>query len=94
MMEPLIRQLRETRKNKGMTQSELARLVGLPQSHISDIEQGKIDLRISTLIQMARILDHEIMLVPRQLNTYIKAIIAGKENVETEPRFQPDQEEG
>ena len=92
-METLIKELRKARKNKGLTQSELAQHVGLPQSHISGIEQGKIDLRVSTLIQIARILDHELVLIPRQLDLLVKAIIEGKEDVETKPRFQPDHEE-
>lgn len=92
-MEDLIRELLRARKEKGITQAELGRHVGLPQGHISSIEQGKIDIRISTLIQIARVLDHEIMLVPRQLNSFVKAMIEGRENVETEPSWQPDNEE-
>jgi len=92
-MENLIKELREARKKKGMTQSRLAHSVGLPQSHISGIEQGKIDIRISTLMQIARILDHEVILTPRQMEPYIKALIAGKEDVETQPRFQVDPED-
>lgn len=92
-MEDLIKELRIARRKKGLTQSELAYRVGLPQSHISSIERGKIDIRVSTLIQLARVLDHEMMLVPRQFNTLIKAIIEGKEGIESEPRWQPDEEE-
>ncbi|AIL13857.1 hypothetical protein IM40_10865 (plasmid) [Candidatus Paracaedimonas acanthamoebae] len=91
-MEALIIELREIRKKKGMTQIELARQVGLPQSHISAIEQGKIDLRVSTLIQIARILDHEATLIPRQLDSFIKVMIKEKVGTEIEPRFQPDDE--
>lgn len=91
-MESLITELRTIRKKKSMTQIELARQVGLPQSHISAIEQGKKDLRVSTLIQIARILDHKLMLVPRQLETFVKSMIKGKEGAEAEPRFQPDDE--
>lgn len=91
-MENLIRELHNARKKKGMTQSELAHYVGLPQSHISAIEQGKIDLRASTLIQIARILDYEVMLIPRHLDSFIRVIIEGKEDAGIEPRFQPDEE--
>ncbi|OJW51116.1 MAG: hypothetical protein BGO67_12365 [Alphaproteobacteria bacterium 41-28] len=92
-MEDLIEELLKARKEKGFTQSELAKLVGLPQGHISSIEQGKIDIRISTLVQIARILDHEVMLIPRQFNSLVKAIIEEKEGVESEPLWQPDKEE-
>jgi HTH-type transcriptional regulator/antitoxin HipB len=92
-METIIKELCQARKKKGMTQSMLARSVGLPQSHISDIERGRIDLRLSTLIQITRVLNHEITMVPRQLDMYIKSIIEGREEVDTEPRFLPDQDE-
>jgi len=92
-MEALIKELRIARKKKGFTQSVLAQRIGLPQGHISSIEQGKIDLRVSTLIQMARILDYEVMLVPRQLNSLVKAMIEEKEGIESEPLWQPDEEE-
>ena len=42
---------------------------------------------------MARILDYEVMLVPYQLNSLVKAMIEGKEGVESEPLWQPDEEE-
>ena len=91
-MEDLINELRLARKKRKITQSELARSVNLPQSHISDIEQGKIDLRISTLMEIARILDHEVMLVPRQFYTLVKAIIEEQKNLERTPLWQPDKE--
>ena len=92
-MEDLSKELLDARKKKGLTQSELARHVGVPQGHISSIENGKTDLRVSTFVQIARSLDLEVMLVPRQLNSLVKAIIEGKEGIESEPRFQPDKEE-
>lgn len=92
-MEDIIKELRIARKQKGLTQAELANQIGLPQGHISSIEQGKIDIRASTLIQLARILDYEVMLVPRQMNIFIKAMIEGKEGIEFEPLWQPDKEE-
>ena len=92
-MEALIKELRIARKKKGFTQSVLAQRIGLPQGHISSIEQGKIDLRVSTLIQMARILDYEVMLVPRQFTSLVKAMIEQKEGIESEPLWQPDEEE-
>lgn len=41
--------------------------MGVPQSHVSKIETGAVDVGLSTLIEMARALDLEIMLVPRKL---------------------------
>jgi HTH-type transcriptional regulator/antitoxin HipB len=64
-MNDLIQSLQNARKNKGLTQRQLAQAVGLPQGHISRIENGKTDVRLSTLIEMVRVLDHELLLIPQ-----------------------------
>jgi transcriptional regulator with XRE-family HTH domain len=43
-----------------MTQKELGQRVGLPQSHISKIEKGAVDLQLSSLVEIARALDFEV----------------------------------
>ncbi|HZU50824.1 MAG TPA: helix-turn-helix transcriptional regulator [Sphingomicrobium sp.] len=58
--------LREARAGKSLTQQELGRRVGLPQSHISKIEKGDVDLKLSSLAEIARALDLEVKLVPRK----------------------------
>lgn len=58
--------LRQARKAKGLTQRELGQRVGLPQSHISKIEGGAVDLQLSSLVEVARALDLELKLVPRK----------------------------
>ncbi len=58
--------VREARIAKALTQKELGQRVGLPQSHISKIEKGTVDLKLSSLVEIARALDLEIMLVPRK----------------------------
>jgi HTH-type transcriptional regulator/antitoxin HipB len=67
-------QIRQAREAKQLTQSELGRLVGQPQSSISRIERGG-DLRLSTLLEMARILDLEPMFVPKRLVPAVQALI-------------------
>lgn len=58
--------IRQARKDKGLTQRELGQRVGLPQSHISKIESGTVDLQVSSLAEIARALDLEVKLVPRK----------------------------
>jgi len=58
--------LMNTRRSKGITQIQLSDLLNLPQSYISQVEQGKHDIKTSTLSNWARVLDLELMLVPRQ----------------------------
>ena len=63
--ESLIRQLQALRRAKGMSQAELGALVGIPQSYISRLESRDVDLQLSTLIEIARALDMEVVLKPR-----------------------------
>ena len=58
--------IRRARIAKALTQKELGQRVGLPQSHISKIEKGTVDLKLSSLVEIARALDLEITLVPRK----------------------------
>ncbi|AWP59345.1 hypothetical protein B7P02_15565 [Bordetella bronchiseptica] len=58
--------LREARIAKNLSQRELSKLAGVPQSHISKIESNQVDLRLSSLIAIANALDLEVTLVPRQ----------------------------
>jgi HTH-type transcriptional regulator/antitoxin HipB len=65
-MDDLYRSLLQARRTKGLTQSQLAELLQLGQSYLSQVERGKHDIKTSTLIDWARVLDLEIMLVPRR----------------------------
>ncbi len=90
-MSNLINQLKSARKARGLKQAELGEKLGLPQSHISKIEQGTTDLRLSTIADMARVLDQELILVPRQMVSSVRALLRGE--TEQERRFQPDEDE-
>lgn len=65
--EYLITQVREAREASGTSQRALSDRAGLTQSHISQIESGKIEPGLSSFIDMARALDLELMLVPKKL---------------------------
>lgn len=90
-MVDIIEQLKVARQARGMTQSELGEKLGLPQSHISRIEKKETDLRLSTVTDMARVLDQELMLVPRQMIAYVRSVLNGEEKAER--RFQPDEDD-
>lgn len=55
-MEKQPNRVRELRKMRGLTQTELATLVGTSQSHIANIEKGLRDIDINLLIRLARAL--------------------------------------
>ena len=67
--------LRVARESKGLSQRELSRRAGVPQSHISRIENGTIDLRLSSLVALSRVLDLEPILVPRKALSAVQSII-------------------
>ncbi len=91
-MNEIIKLLKKARIERKLKQSELGSKLGLPQSHISKIERGDTDLRLSTVADMARLLDLELVLVPRHLLPMIKAMIEGKE--EQKPMWGLDEERG
>jgi len=67
--------LKAARQGKGLSQRALSKLAGMPQSHISKIENGAVDLRLSSLVEIARVLDLAVTLVPRKSATAVQSII-------------------
>ncbi|SFU16771.1 Helix-turn-helix [Pseudovibrio denitrificans] len=66
--------LKKARASKGISQRELAKRSGVPQSHISKIESNAVDLRISSLASLAHALDLELELVPRKAAPAVRSI--------------------
>ena len=80
--------LREARLTGGDSQKELAERAGLGQNRLALIETGEVDLRASTLIQLARALDFELVLVPRRLLPAVQSLTVSihKSDQQTEHR--------
>lgn len=78
----ITKKLKEARKAKGLSQRALARLAGVPQSHISKIENAGVDLRVSSLVEIARALDLELMLVPRKTLPALNSIVRSTQPVQ------------
>lgn len=62
----LIHALKAARVAKGVRQRVLAEQLGIPQSHLSRIETGQVNITLANFSELARLLDLEVMLVPRQ----------------------------
>lgn len=77
-------QIKAAREGKGLSQRALAERVGIPQGHISRIENANVDLQASSLIQIARALDLELMLIPRNALPAIEAL-RGRRPVDETP---------
>lgn len=71
----ILKSLKRARKAKGLSQRELSTKSGVPQSHISKIENGAVDLRVSSLVALARTLDLELELVPRKTVPAVQSIV-------------------
>ncbi|RJQ64819.1 MAG: XRE family transcriptional regulator [Desulfobacteraceae bacterium] len=89
--------LRAAREKKGLSQRAFSRSIGMPQSRLSRIENGIIDLQISNLLELARALDLEVMLIPRQAVPLVDGLIrqtdSASVSTEAAPLYRLDDEQ-
>jgi transcriptional regulator with XRE-family HTH domain len=78
--------LKAAREALALSQRALGERVGLPQSHVSKIEAGAVDLKLSSLIELARALDLDVVLVPRKFLPAVEAIIRPNPAIEATAR--------
>lgn len=90
--------LKQARETKGLSQRELARRSGVPQSHISKIEANAVDLRVSSLAVLANALDLELTLIPRRAAPAVRSIVRSLTAPATaevsRPAYSLDDEDG
>jgi transcriptional regulator with XRE-family HTH domain len=79
--EQILENLRDARVRKGLSQRELSARSGVPQSHISKIESGGVDLRVSSLIAL---LDLELLVAPKKAVPAIQSIIRSANSMHDE----------
>jgi transcriptional regulator with XRE-family HTH domain len=84
----------DARRQRGWSQTELGERVGLPQMHISGIETGKVVPRFDTLLELVRVLDHDLLLVPRDLVPMVQSLTRERrlDDEEERPLYEPDEE--
>lgn len=66
---PLVTALTAIRKARQITQAELASQAGLSRMTVQRLESNGLDPRLSTLQEMARVLDHELVAIPTALRS-------------------------
>ena len=71
----IINALKDARIAKGLSQRALSRRTGVPQSHVSKIENGGADIRLSSLIELARALDLDLRLIPRKAVPAVDGVV-------------------
>ena len=59
--------LREERKKKGLNQTDLGTPVGVDQTTVSKVEQGKPGTRLDTMFRLLSVLDLELVLQPKDV---------------------------
>ena len=74
-IDEISRTIKAVRRAKGLSQRVLAKTAGMPQSHISKIENAGVDLRLSSLTEIARALELELTLVPRKTVPAVRSIV-------------------
>src|SRR3569833_1110181 len=79
-------QIKQARANRGWGQRQLGAAVGLPQPHISAIESGEIVPRFDTLLDLVRVLDLDLLLVPRSLVPAVESLIRAQKEPESEEK--------
>ncbi|GAC1402749.1 MAG: hypothetical protein NVSMB64_03080 [Candidatus Velthaea sp.] len=82
--------LAEARESLGLSQAEVARRLGVSGANLSRIERGA-DLRVSTMIDIARALQLEPMLVPKSLVPSVRALL---DELQESDAAQPAPERG
>ncbi len=91
-IKPLIDFIVSARKEKQLTQDELGKRLGLPQSYISRLESGRLDIRLSSLVELARYLRFEVMFVPVSMTPAVQALLGnGATAVESKPMYTLDE---
>lgn len=83
-LEYLAKALREAREDKKLSQRTLSQKTGMPQAQISRIENSAVDLQTSSLIELARSLDLEVMLIPRKYVPAVKGLTRISQSADTE----------
>jgi len=89
----ILQTLRAAREAAGLSQRDLSARVGVPQSHLSKIESGGTDLRLSSLVELARALDLDVVLVPRKLLPAVEAIVGNAAPQGPRPAYVLDAED-
>lgn len=89
------RGLKSARAERGWSQAELGRRVGLPQAHISGIETGKIVPRFDTLLEIVRTLEWDLVMVPRALVPVVSTLVRERrhEAEKEKPLYAVDDDE-
>jgi len=75
MINSIAAELEAVRKASGLTQEQLATQAGLNRMTVQRLESGALDPRLSTVLEMARAMGMEFLLVPQSLRHEIHGFV-------------------
>jgi transcriptional regulator with XRE-family HTH domain len=82
----LITQIRKARQTQHVSQRALSARTNITQSHISLIEKGEVEPGLSSVIELARALELELVLVPKKLLPAIQGMLRSVDHPNEPPR--------
>lgn len=88
--------LKATRKGRQLTQEQVADMAGISRPRYREIEAGSSAARTTTLINIARALGLELMLVPQAMVPAVDALLRPHDDLDDLPAFvaHPDGDGG
>jgi transcriptional regulator with XRE-family HTH domain len=90
----LTNELKRIRKEKHLTQKWVGERLNMAQGQLSHIESGKGDPRLSSILEIARVLDHKLVLIPRSHLPMVNSLIKDKSDTSIDsPAWLPDDED-
>jgi len=86
--------VRRRREARGWTLADLSERTGVPQPNLSRLERGLADVRLSTILRVARALDSEVTLAPatgrRRLDEVLREAGEARERILAAGRGESD----
>ncbi len=94
LLKDLGRRLRKARQAAGLSQEEIARRANISRPRYRDIETGVAAARATTLVNVARALGMEMMLIPQAMVPAVQSMLQPAEDDDDDrPAFTSDVEE-
>ncbi len=86
-------QFRRAREAAGLTQEQTADRANISRPRYRDIETGGAAARATTLVNIARALGMEMMLIPQAMVPAVQSMLRPTDDAEDRPAFTSDVEE-
>lgn len=84
----LYKKITELRRKQELSQRELAKRLHVPQSYLSKVESGKLDMGLANFVDVVRYLGAEVMIVPASMVPIISAMMSSDgEGSQNHPRW-------